>query len=719
MLKQFGLTILLFFFTTALVQATEPTVAPKNLVASNVTCGSATISWTQGDGPYTTVVIKEGSAVDVPPTDGTWPTAFSGFGNSLSNLGGGNYVCYNNLSYTFTVTGLQMGKTYYVCAYTNDGVSSNPDYLTSSYICTSFTTSNVLLDFDTSYFNYDYCQNTNKVTFKNKSSVTYSGAKFIWRMYNNPPGFDQFSMDAGQNGDSLEYTWTKPGVKLVELFLVPANGCSGTARKSLLIYPRTYPKPYVDDSEQCFDFGRSHFFFNENTTMDPTPKSSFQREWFIDKLKFTVPNPDVKGLAAGTYKVMYVGKSLYDSKLTPCFDTAYITIKVIEDPSSGMTVNDDIQCYRGNKFDFDNALPGLVAFNWDFGDMSANQTTKQASHVYSAVGTYTVTHRATSKEGCVSEVKRPVEVKPNVDAGFTGLPANLCEKGDSMELKPVRVDGTFSGPFVWKTYFDPKATGTYNIQRIVPDEFCPDTVIQSVVVNPLPYFNLGTDQVICDGSARLLTISASGTYLWDDGSALATRSIDTGGLFWAQAINKGCIWRDTIDVFDGKIPIVDFHLPDDIILCKGEVLHLHVYSPGSTTRWGNGSTDTSFYVTSPGHYTVTVTNPCGSATDEINVNYAGDNCDLFVPDAFTPNRDGRNEIFQILGRGITPKMFIIYNRWGQCVFDSRKTGTFGWDGTYMQEDCMDGLYSYLFYYEVKSGDRVRRDMHKGSVLLYR
>src|SRR5689334_1849885 len=95
--KGFGILAGLLFATTTWVHATEPTVAPKNLTISNVTCGSATISWSKGDGPFTTILIKEGSAVDAPPTDGTWPTAFSTFGSG-SQFGTGNYVCYNDMN---------------------------------------------------------------------------------------------------------------------------------------------------------------------------------------------------------------------------------------------------------------------------------------------------------------------------------------------------------------------------------------------------------------------------------------------------------------------------------------------------------------------------------------------------------------------------------------------------------------------------------------------
>jgi gliding motility-associated-like protein len=170
-------------------------------------------------------------------------------------------------------------------------------------------------------------------------------------------------------------------------------------------------------------------------------------------------------------------------------------------------------------------------------------------------------------------------------------------------------------------------------------------------------------------------------------------------------------------LYIGSTPVVN--LPDDTLLCRGVLLKLSAYWPGSTISWSNGSQDSFIYVSSEGTYRVTVTNPCGSASDDITVHYAGEYCDVFVPTAFTPNGDGKNEYFEILGRGIQPKLFVIYDRWGAKVFDSRTSNGFKWDGSHNDLPCADALYSFLFYYEVPNGDIRRKNTIKGAVLLYR
>ncbi|NBU04381.1 MAG: gliding motility-associated C-terminal domain-containing protein, partial [Bacteroidetes bacterium] len=180
----------------------------------------------------------------------------------------------------------------------------------------------------------------------------------------------------------------------------------------------------------------------------------------------------------------------------------------------------------------------------------------------------------------------------------------------------------------------------------------------------------------------------------------------------------GCIASDSINIRVNTAPMVT--LPMDTILCQGSIVKLVApYMPNTNILWSTGSTDTVIYVNTAGTYTVTVTNACGSASDDVVVNLIPGDCDLFIPTAFTPNGDGRNETFKIFGRGANPTMFRIYNRWGEKIFDSETDGTYEWDGYFQGVLCQDGLYNYIYRYELKTGDRVRRKTISGNVLLMR
>jgi len=152
----------------------------------------------------------------------------------------------------------------------------------------------------------------------------------------------------------------------------------------------------------------------------------------------------------------------------------------------------------------------------------------------------------------------------------------------------------------------------------------------------------------------------------------------------------------------------------------GALLKLSVPPFSGSILWSNGSKDTAIYVSSAGLYKVTLTNRCGSATDDVLINVTSGFCDVFLPNAFTPNGDGRNDYFEITGKGLIPTWLVIYNRWGEMIYDSHTTGIHNrWDGRYQGEIVPEGLYTYLFRYENKTGNRIRRNTIKDAVMVLR
>lgn len=91
---------------------------------------------------------------------------------------------------------------------------------------------------------------------------------------------------------------------------------------------------------------------------------------------------------------------------------------------------------------------------------------------------------------------------------------------------------------------------------------------------------------------------------------------------------------------------------------------------------------------------------------------------VYVPNAFSPNRDNVNDLFNYEGVGISliqddDYMFEVYNRWGQCVFRSESLGEF-WDGTFRGQSCVEGVYAY--YLRLRGIDNTVYNYH-GTVTL--
>src|SRR5690606_30422662 len=90
--------------------------------------------------------------------------------------------------------------------------------------------------------------------------------------------------------------------------------------------------------------------------------------------------------------------------------------------------------------------------------------------------------------------------------------------------------------------------------------------------------------------------------------------------------------------------------------------------------------------------------------------------EILIPNAFSPNSDGLNDVFNINGPHISNVRLEIYNRWRELLFISNDGINNGWDGTFMGESCQENIYVYVVKYNNKEGyDRLA----KGTIHLMR
>jgi gliding motility-associated-like protein len=109
-------------------------------------------------------------------------------------------------------------------------------------------------------------------------------------------------------------------------------------------------------------------------------------------------------------------------------------------------------------------------------------------------------------------------------------------------------------------------------------------------------------------------------------------------------------------------------------------------------------------IQSSNSYTLTVTNNAGcSSADTINLKVACDKSNVFIPDAFTPDRDGINDVFMIRAAGdVRIKYLRIFNRWGALVFEKNNflpnNPSDGWDGRVKGGTQKDAVISDVYVY---------------------
>ncbi|HZG01484.1 MAG TPA: gliding motility-associated C-terminal domain-containing protein, partial [Chitinophagales bacterium] len=123
---------------------------------------------------------------------------------------------------------------------------------------------------------------------------------------------------------------------------------------------------------------------------------------------------------------------------------------------------------------------------------------------------------------------------------------------------------------------------------------------------------------------------------------------------------------------------------------------------GNTYLWafGDGTTDTAFAVqhtyAQAGEYTVTlvVQNEAGCVDTASRTLEVDPSLDVFIPNTFTPNNDGANDVFRVYGKDVRSYTMRVYDRWGTKVFESLR-GLPEWDGVFQNLPLNTGVYVYV------------------------
>ncbi|MCS3800469.1 gliding motility-associated C-terminal domain-containing protein [Niastella sp. OAS944] len=325
-------------------------------------------------------------------------------------------------------------------------------------------------------------------------------------------------------------------------------------------------------------------------------------------------------------------------------------------------------------------------------------------------GTYWV--KATGLNGCSNADTINVYNKPL--PGFTlGNDTTLCDR--------QQLAYNFNLPAAAYTW----STGNTQAQEVisqpgiywleVSQRGCIKRDSVSVLYNPTPTVNLGNDTTLCEGIGYTLNTStiSNATYTWQNNNTDPSFVVSSAGKYWVRVLLNGCANADTVNVSYILKPVFD--LGHDTMVCKGQTFTLQPRVDGQATfLWQNGSTAPYFNVTEPGTYEVTIANECGTRSDKINIKQGL--CLLIMPNAFSPNNDGLNDIFRIKHPWFIKEFHMaIFNRWGQKVFESHDPYK-GWDGKWKGIDQPNGGYAWIISLTDKEG---QQDSKQGFLILTR
>jgi gliding motility-associated-like protein len=210
-----------------------------------------------------------------------------------------------------------------------------------------------------------------------------------------------------------------------------------------------------------------------------------------------------------------------------------------------------------------------------------------------------------------------------------------------------------------------------------------------------PVVNLPPVLNTCPHNAVTLDAGApADSYLWSTGDTTQTISVINQGLYIVTVANATCATRDstTLNVYP------DISWEENATLCNVDKYTLDPGITNATYFWSNGANTPTIDITEPGEYWVIANSNGCLLSDTITINGNIGNGALWFPNSFTPNSNGLNDSFTGKGSDITYFDLMIFNRWGDLIFETDKQEV-GWDGMYKGRLAEQDVYVWKVKYK--------------------
>ncbi|MEO1448199.1 MAG: gliding motility-associated C-terminal domain-containing protein [Bacteroidota bacterium] len=219
----------------------------------------------------------------------------------------------------------------------------------------------------------------------------------------------------------------------------------------------------------------------------------------------------------------------------------------------------------------------------------------------------------------------------------------------------------------------------------------------TLVIEPELPVNLDPigEKLLCgDDGVTISVIDESVIWEWADGGFAAQRDIRSPGIYVLRSESSLCIRYDTVEVKDAP----EWPLPQTDTLCEGASLALVPDVNGFEYRWADGSDSLVRTVSQGGIYQLSLSNACESGNLELTVHEISCQCQMFVPNVFTPNNDGIHDAFlPEPGPEVLRYAWEIFDRWGRKVTEGSGSGS-KWDGNLNGRPVRNGVYFYSLRY---------------------
>jgi len=381
----------------------------------------------------------------------------------------------------------------------------------------------------------------------------------------------------------------------------------------------------------------------------------------------------------------------------------------------------------------------ITSYAWSFGG-GVTSTIANPTYLYGAVGTYTVSLRVTDAWGCTAVDTQAVIIHP-LPVITTTADTTICV-GDTATLTafgavsyvwapPATLACTACNP----AYAGPVVPSTYTVMGT--DIYgCVGTDTVSVFMRTTTTSGSYGDTAVCQGTSVPLFDTGATYYTWIPPSWLSSSSSSNptatpqATTTYTVIAQLGRCIPDTNYITVTVYPLPTVYAGPDQTLVAGSVAQLqatgtniYTYSwspPGTLSCLDCSNPVATMSVNTTYFVGVSSIHGCLSS-DSVTIHLYCSSGQLFIPNTFTPNNDGENDVFYPRGTGVELiKSFRIYNRWGELLFEKENIqindATNAWDGTYNGMAPRPDVYVYVIDALCETGEPL---FIKGSVTVVR
>lgn len=529
---------------------------------------------------------------------------------------------------------------------------------------------------------------------------------------NSSSSIQRYQWDFGVPGATSteaapSYTYADTGVYKIKLKVFGLAGCVDEDSVVIGVYPGFKPAFAVTGS--CFE---TPFQFKDQSTTAYGIIDSWK--WNFGEANdgtdiSIIQNPAYKFSSQGTRNVKLTVES---SK--GCTDSITQPVEVRDVALLALPFKDTLICSIDT---LALHVTGADTYTWTPAYNIINANSSDPFVFPKKTTTYAIS--VTDAGGCINKDSVTVNVVNSVTVN-AGADTTIC-RTDDLTLHAISNGlnylwtpsaGLITAANIKSPSASPAITTAYVVTANVGKCVAKDTVVIKVV--PYPAADVGPDVSICYGnSVQFGANITAASFTWSPQSFLTNPNtllpvaspVSTTAYVLTVRDTLGCPKPVSDTLLVTVIPQVKAFAGNDTAVIANQPLQLNA-TGGSNYAWTPSAGMNDAFIANPivtlsalydqVNYTVRVSTAEGCfADDDLKVTVFKTGPDIFIPTAFTPNSDGKNDVLKPIPVGIRSlQYFKIYNRWGEMLFSTSAVGV-GWDGTYKGKEQATGTYVFM------------------------